>query len=207
MLPLATLPDAQRVSDKEAPLGHLSQAVVSNNSWQGSSLQGLAEEEGHQVLNTQKQTHEKWYRNKSFLPFLTHKHPHCQGSVLEGKQVESITFNFGLQKWFPIQTSRQCASMDTGMGMVLSFLLCFLDSSSHWTSITPNRSGLHVSGRHTGKTQWRPYGAFSRMCSSGFIQAPLVYNLLGWYTFLITEQGAGGSWCENNTAAIPEEDL
>ena len=32
MLPLAMLPDAQRVSDKGAPLGHLSQAVVSNNS-------------------------------------------------------------------------------------------------------------------------------------------------------------------------------
>lgn len=31
-LPLAMLPDAQRVSDKEAPLGHLSQAVGSNNS-------------------------------------------------------------------------------------------------------------------------------------------------------------------------------
>lgn len=31
-LPLAMLPDAQRVSDKEAPLGHLSQTVGSNNS-------------------------------------------------------------------------------------------------------------------------------------------------------------------------------
>lgn len=41
-LPLAMPPDAQRVSDKEAPRGHLSQAVGSNNAGQGSSLQGLA---------------------------------------------------------------------------------------------------------------------------------------------------------------------
>lgn len=32
MLPLAMLPDVQRVSDKEAPTGHLSPAVGSNNS-------------------------------------------------------------------------------------------------------------------------------------------------------------------------------
>lgn len=82
-------------------------------------------------MNTQKQTHEKWYRNESFLPFPTHRHPHCQGSILEGKQMESITFNFGLQKLFSIQTSQQHAPTDIGMGMVLSFPLCSLDLSSH----------------------------------------------------------------------------
>lgn len=55
VLPRAMPPDAQRVYDKEAPTGHLSQAVGSNNSlpalaWEGGSAQ---------VLNTQKQACEK----------------------------------------------------------------------------------------------------------------------------------------------------
>lgn len=45
-LPPAMPPDAQRVSDKEAARGHLSQAAGSNNSGRGSSLHGLASEGG-----------------------------------------------------------------------------------------------------------------------------------------------------------------
>lgn len=55
MLPRAMPPDAQRVDDKEAPTGHLSQAVGSSNSLPALAWEGAPA----QVLNTQKQSCER----------------------------------------------------------------------------------------------------------------------------------------------------
>lgn len=43
----AMSPDAQRVSNKDTPYGHLSQAAGSNNSWQGARDKGLPERGPH----------------------------------------------------------------------------------------------------------------------------------------------------------------
>lgn len=145
----------------------------------GARYKGLPKG-GRQVLNTQKQTHEKRYRNESFLPLQTHRHPHCQGAFWKKNKWNQSPSILVCKKLFSIQTSKQHASTNIGMGMVLSFPLCSLDLSSHWTSITPNRSGLHVSEDIQERQQQRTWlGLFSRVCSSGFIQAPLVYSLLG----------------------------
>lgn len=123
-LPPAMLPDAQRVSDKEAPLRSFEPGcgfqqfmggkLVTRASWEQGTHPGVE----YRLVKVGK----KW-----FFPTF----PYLQTSSLSGKSSGKkmngvITSDFGLQKQFSSQTSRQTCSQGHGVGTDKLFSLRLL---------------------------------------------------------------------------------